>query len=294
MFPVFLESPVPFRPLNSALTYELIDHAMNAGVFIDDAGTPGVESRSEFLHKDRKSWAAVLVPDKAATNLEIALKMFLAGIQSDYGADELHFTDIYSGRREFKGVPTYERFRLFDLMAGIFQQFKLPIIYQTSSPEFLQEARNNFNMKENFGSLNLNRHEHFSLAILLFQVRDFVAAHPQYFSLMKAGTEIKFDIWQDHFSEGQVAFQSSSCIPFLQLADFAAFSISRTQWLAGRGDLNDRDIEFMRIVSADRFQLINLPLAALDPNKHKTEDYDEMQRESRVQKGLPREPPKNG
>ena len=71
---------------------------MLGSIAIDDAGTPGTTSRSKNLHKDRKSWAAVIVPPDFAVEVDECLSIFIAGVRQDYGAEELHFTDIYSGR----------------------------------------------------------------------------------------------------------------------------------------------------------------------------------------------------
>src|SRR3989442_9605087 len=114
---------------------------MSAGIYIDEAGTPGAVSPSAFLHTDRKSWAAVVIPETAAPELATALEIFLEGIGSDYAAQELHFADIYGGRGAFKDIPIEKRFELIDLMASIFEKFQLPILFQTCSPEFLSEMR---------------------------------------------------------------------------------------------------------------------------------------------------------
>lgn len=276
---------------------------MNAGVYIDDAGTPGVESNSRFLPSDRKSWAAVVIPESAVPGLRCAMRIFIDGIKSDYDADELHFTDIYSGRREFKGVPTSTRFQIIELMSGLFQRLQIPILYQTSSPGFLKEAKDIFKVKGRFGNLDFDRHEHFSLFMLLCKVKEFLKENTKHFGsplpvivdagMMKVGAEIKFENWRKYFTNGSVSFADSKSMTFIQLADFAAFVISRTQWLVARGNLNEIDIEFIRIVSANKLQLINLPLATIDPRNNTTAEYDRILKEDRLRKGLSGKPPQN-
>jgi hypothetical protein len=97
------------------------------GIYIDDAGTPGVVSPSVFLHKNRKSWAAVIVPDQAAGDLKMALDMFLEGMATDYEVNELHFNEIYSGRKRspFEDVCTDDRFELINLVTDIFEKFSI-------------------------------------------------------------------------------------------------------------------------------------------------------------------------
>ena len=91
---------------------------MEAGIYIDDAGTPGTESPSAFLHIQRKSWAAVIVPEASIVDASYAMDIFLRGVEEDYKAIELHFSDIYGGRGAFDGVPIGERFELIKLMVG--------------------------------------------------------------------------------------------------------------------------------------------------------------------------------
>ena len=154
---------------------------VSGGIYIDDAGTPGVLSPSAFLHSDRKSWAAVIVPDSAASQVATALDIFLAGIGGDFRARKLHFTDIYPGRSVFEGVAIERRYKLIDLMATIFERFQLPILFQTCSPQFMSEIRQKFEFGSNIGFLDLKKHDHFSLLYLLFQVRGFMAEHRQHF-----------------------------------------------------------------------------------------------------------------
>ena len=86
------------------------------GYYIDDAGTPGVRSKSAFLSESRKSWCAVVVPRRASHPVSAALALLLFGIRQDYGAEELHFSEIYSGRGVWRGVAIEDRMKIFDLM----------------------------------------------------------------------------------------------------------------------------------------------------------------------------------
>jgi hypothetical protein len=275
---------------------------LQGGIYIDDAGTPGVVSPSFFLHKNRKSWAAVIVPDQAAGDLKMALDMFLEGMATDYGVNELHFNEIYSGRKRspFEDVCTDDRFELINLVTDIFEKFQLPIFFQTTSPEFLSELRPKIQLPK-VGFFDLDKHDHFGLVFLLFQVRGFIHKYHGHFpnplpviideDLVKAGVSVDMGRWEDTFQCGKVEFQRSHEEPFLQLADFAASAIARCQWLLGRGNLNPRDTQFMEIVSSERLYIINLPSVATSRVGHTTQDYDDYLRQNRRSKGLPDEPP---
>ena len=97
------------------------------GIYIDDSGNPGAKSPSTFLTDSRKSWAAIIIPNKISEELEKIMSIFLTGIKQDYGLDELHFTDIYSNRGVWKKESAEKTMEIFDLMTIIVSKFEIPI-----------------------------------------------------------------------------------------------------------------------------------------------------------------------
>jgi hypothetical protein len=200
-----------------------------------------------------------------------------------------------------------KRLELFDLMAGILEGFQLPIFFQTSSPEFMQEARPRLEAalgpEARLGMLNLFRHEHFSLTLLLVHIRQFLRTLPDAFpdplpvvvdeGIAKSGVTIEVPAWRDLFAQGRITFRKSDEVPFLQIADFAAFCLGRQQWLLAKESLQPQDALFLRTISADRFNIINLPTAAISVDRHTGADYDRRIRDDRVEKGLPPNCPEN-
>jgi len=275
---------------------------MSAGIYIDDSGTPGSTSPSRFLHRDRKSWAAVIVPESIAPDVETAMQIFLAGVKVDHGAEELHFPEIYGGRGSFKGVPGQTRHKLFELMVHLFQSFQLPIIFQTCSLEYCSEIHARFPaISGRFDFLDNDDHEHLGLHFLLFRVHEFVREHKEHFprtlpvfvdeGLAKADAVLRLPHFASTMEDGLVRFQKSHKRPFLQLADFAAFVIARQQWLAARGNLNTLDREFLQIVDPRRLCVINLPSGSIPATSMSSQAYDELLKVDRRAKGLPEEPP---
>jgi len=270
---------------------------MIPGVYIDDAGTPGQESKSKYLHTDRKSWAAVIVPPEIQDELRYKMNIFLDGVRADYGADELHFTEIYSGNGPYKKVSIQDRGELISMMATLFHSLSLPILFQSSSPELLDELRGRYGISSGkIGWFSLRNHEHFSLLALCGRVANFIRDHQQSFpkpipvmideGLAKPGASIKLPAFDDVFHDAELRFRSTEECAYLQLADFAAFVIARTQWLMGKGELKERDHLFLESVSADRLNVINLPTVAISLDGHTSEDYDALLRDDRLFKGF--------
>ena len=183
---------------------------MHGSIHIDDAGTPGQESPSRFLHENRKSWAAVVIPDEVGSAVDTALKMFVNGVHGEYGAEELHFTEIYSGKGAFKNAPPEERIDIFDLMVKLFDNFQLPVIYQTMSHEFAEDHKEGLKeLNELLEWWDMNKSSHYGLLLLCWRVsqfrREFETELPDPFpavvdeGLVKHGVEIALPAWGIRF-----------------------------------------------------------------------------------------------
>jgi hypothetical protein len=67
------------------------------------------------------------------------MRILLAGARRDYGAEELHFTDIWSGAGAWEGVDVSDRADMIQMMARIIEGFRLPRCPQTISEDTLND-----------------------------------------------------------------------------------------------------------------------------------------------------------
>ena len=123
------------------------------GIYIDDAGTPGSQSKSAFLSESRKSWCAVVVPHRVSGPVRVAMGILLAGIKQDYETEELHCSDIYGGRGPWKGVAAKDRMQIFDVVAEMFETFDLPVIFQTVSGSMFTDHAERFSRSVETGTV---------------------------------------------------------------------------------------------------------------------------------------------
>ena len=65
-----------------------------------------------------------------------AMTIFIEGVKSEYGAKELHFTDIYSGRGIWKDVKLEGEIEIFDLMNLVLKSFNFQFFIKLWSTEF--------------------------------------------------------------------------------------------------------------------------------------------------------------
>ena len=281
---------------------------ISEGYYIDDAGTPGVESNSTFLSKSRKSWCAVVVPQRVTKEISHAIDLLLSGVKQDYGAEELHFAEIYGGRGPWKGVPVADRVTIFDLMAEVLAKFDLPVIYQTASKSTILDHPKVFYgvIKKPGQFWDIKDVSHFGLLFLCHQISiyfsylkenypsDFPAPLRAYVDegIAKEGATVGLPNWGESILGKRLLFRRSVDSPGLQLADFAAFSISRTQWIAARQKKGEpvtkADQHIMNI--SRKLNVFNLERVQIDPESFSREDYEHILIRDRVAKGLSRRP----
>jgi len=274
---------------------------MGGAIYVDDSGTPGSKSGSDFLSSSRKSWTAVIVPDSVAVQVSTGMDIFLTGVREEFGADELHFMEIYGGRGIWKQVPLEKRIAIFDSMQMIVERFQFPIVHQTVSDWTLKDHPTT--MVKKLGEWwNPQDISHFGFLYLCSQVAKHLREHqldfpdefplpmPLYVDegLAKAGTDIKLPNWSDAI-EGPVAhFRTSKDMPGIQIADFAAFTISRTQWIMAQQKLGETpsrgDLLFLQITGG--FNVLNLPKTTLARDNISKEAYEFVLSRDRQNKGL--------
>lgn len=278
------------------------------GIYVDDSGNPGVDSGSVHLSETRKSWTAVIVPPRAAKDCSIVMDIFLRGIANDYGVNELHFTDIFSGRGIWKQVKIEDRIQIFRLMSAFLsKRVPLPIVHVTTSQETLNDHPQFFEMyraKPNqFWNLSV---PHVGFLRMCIEVVDYVRemrddGHPDFTNplpmfadegLAVAGASIPLPNWEDVMEGPLVNFATSQDVAGIQIADFAAFTISRTQWTVAQRELGTplsrSDEEFLSYGSG--LNIVNLPMVPIAKSNLSKESHEFILERDRMNKGLPRKP----
>lgn len=244
------------------------------GVFIDDTSSPGLRDTPSNLHPERKSWVAVVVPRSVIAEVWQQLPRAIAELKLQTGGSEFHFTDIYQGRRAFKGVPLQQRLAVFRFMAFIFATHNFPVFVQTLDPNTLQDVRERVKLPERLGPFSFKKQEDLALFFLLIRVKWHL--EQQYAEnerparvfvdegFQNNGAAIVIPPLEAVFADGLVCFAQSNSILPLQLADFAAFCLNRSQLLLGRSELSELDKSFLRIIEPLAWNYQNIPRVLLD------------------------------
>ncbi len=240
------------------------------GIFVDDSGSPGLKHTPPNVHPERKSWVAVCVaPDLMREVLE-QFQQALGELQRISGATEFHFADIYAGRGPFKTVDLQIRLGMFEFMAYIFSICRFPTIVQTFDPVTLADirARSSGLLPERLPPFDFTKPEDTALFFLLIRLRWFMEETTTYPAVKarvfiddgykKNRVVIQIPTFESAFADGLVCFASSSTILPIQLADFTAFALNRSQLVGGKEQRSPLDNRVLEILSPTAWNYQNI------------------------------------
>jgi hypothetical protein len=240
------------------------------GIFIDDTGSPGIKDAPENFHPERKTWVAIIVPPSQMAEVMEQMPGALDELKRHTGATEFHFTDIYSGRKQFKHVDFQLRLSFFRFMAEIFSIYKFPIFVQTFDPDTLEHlrARSDPKLPDSIPHFDFTSCGDLALFFLLLQLKEYMQATPSFPKVKarvfidegfkKNGTGLRMAVFDGVFADSQICFAQSSSIFPIQLADFAAFCLNRLQLIGGKQTRNLLDNELLKILSPVAFNYANI------------------------------------
>lgn len=229
------------------------------GVFIDDSGSPGLRDAPSMLSKDGKTWVAVIVPPDHMKELMDRYLEMLTLVHLMHGANELHFKDIHAATGAFVGVAPEVRLELFLVLAKIFEKYRLQVLAVNFDPDKVARLRKRMpSIPQRLGPFDLTSPDAFGLFYLFMKVSKYLkkevkAEERQTYVVVDSGLQKHgkaiVATWELHFARQRIFFATSDSVYLLQLADFAAFSVNRTQLVAGRKRLKPFDLALLRILS---------------------------------------------
>lgn len=240
------------------------------GIFIDDTGSPGITDAPPNFQPERKTWVAVVVPPSQIAEVMQEMPQALDELRQSVGADEFHFTEIYSGKKQFKNVDLQVRLGLFEFMAYIFSAYRFPVIVQTFDPETLADVRSRSGgqLPDSIPPFDFTKCEDLALFFLLIRLKWYMKETETYPNTKARvfidegyknnGIAIRIPTFDDAFADGQICFAKSSSIYPIQLADFAAFSLNRVQLLGRREHRSPLDTRLLEILSPVAFNYVNI------------------------------------
>ncbi|TBE74021.1 hypothetical protein ELG97_36840 (plasmid) [Rhizobium leguminosarum] len=228
------------------------------------------------------------------------MDIFLDGVRDEFGAEELHFTEIFSGKGVWERVSVDKRAEVIQLMASVMEATGLPVVHQ-SVAEFTTLDHPNWRLPTGVGDWDLEDLSQFGLLMLCSRAShhiramkqkgpsDFDLPFPLYVDagiLPHEGAR-KLPNWDDVIEGPTAQFRDSASLAGLQLADFAAFVINRSQWIAVTrtpGPLNKAERAIL--TAGAGLNIVNLPFRPVVAADFGRESHEEWLSADRVAKGL--------
>ena len=201
-------------------------------------------------------------------------------------ASEFHFTDIYSGEKEFSGIDLGTRLNIFRAFAEIHRTTQFPMLIQTFTADDIMRSRivitGNPSKIDNF---DLKKTSDFALFFLLFRIKQYLRENghvPLPVDIIidegrqKKNTFQTCTLLKDFLFDQKLTYKSSKDEPLLQLIDFVAFSINKVRWILTNELKKDIDIEFLRICERANFNILNIQKKEINIASYTVADYDEI------------------
>ncbi|MBN1042900.1 hypothetical protein DVW07_12650 [Clostridium botulinum] len=228
----------------------------NFFVFIDDSGSPGQPPANKFIAPDTKIWAAVILNSKDNEYIDDKIEFAIKKFQQKLPFSEFHFTDIYSGRNDFKDVDPKIRLEIFELFVKLYNSIKPYVVVIGAGKGTLKNtgfSESYIHTKEN--GFNFSNPSDYSLNTVLLITNEYFAEN---YKDDNIEVEITIDEGRQKSNTVQtlkdfvgsckeVNYKSSIDVYGLQFIDFIAFSINRIQNNCSK-NRSDFDNDFMRII----------------------------------------------
>ena len=254
------------------------------GIYIDDSGTPGIKSKSKYDTTDRKTWIALILKPEQRKEASLQIQGCIDEIKEIFNASEFHFTDIYSGKKEFKSIDLSVRLNIFRAFAEIFRLTEYPLIIQTfTSDDILRNGIIVKDKKIKVDNFNLSDTSDFALLFLLFRIKSYLQENKQIplpveiiidEGRQKKNTTQKIELLEGYIYNQEISYKSSAEEPILQLIDFVAFSTNKMRWILTNDKKTDLDFELLKIFERANFNILNIQKKSINFKDHSVEDYD--------------------
>jgi len=230
-------------------------------IVIDDSGSPGSKIESQFLTNIRKTWVAVLINDEQIKTVKHDL-YYINDLLNKKNIDELHLTDLINGNNNYKIFNQETKLNILKAICMFYKEYQFPFFVQTTNPETLTENGLVIKIKKlQYGTLDIANHEHQGLVLLFLRIIQYLKDNNKLDedidfiidedSKNKPGKVLKVPILLETNKTWIPRFESSKNEKLLQIADFVAYSVNRSQTTIVKGvnSLTSFDKEVFLLIS---------------------------------------------
>lgn len=212
-------------------------------LFIDDTNFEK-NKKSSVLNSEKISMVGFLLPEDKFMPVAYDLIDSLEELKTEYNADEFHFTDIYNRKHDFQGINSDDVLSMIACFSDIVDYHDLKFVVQTINDknyskiqEFTDETFLNQMKELGFPINNQNNiYEEYALMMCISRAEKYIK------NLDSKNTLIQVYCDEGLLEKGKkvilqnfeklnlpLYFESSKDLPYLQIADFGAWALSRTK-----------------------------------------------------------------
>ena len=232
-------------------------------LFVDDTGF-NKNKNSRKLNDEKISMVGCLVAVDKIQDLANELNFQLSELKELYNADEYHFTDICNHKNQFEGIDGFDALSMIQIFAEIIKEYDIKIVTQTITSEMLEKkgdliAGVDAIAREcGFSSISeAQKNESRALILNILDAKKYVeslsgdneiAAVFCDEGLRKNNAETKIKLGG---KDVEIDFCSSKEFPYLQVADFAAWALTRSKLNLEKSqnkEMKDFDLMTMKIL----------------------------------------------
>lgn len=256
-------------------------------LYLDDTGFNAHEKYSKALKNECGTYVGIIVPVEQVEGLQKIISGLGEILKNKYDVSEFHFTDIYNGAGKFKEMPAEEKLELLDAFADFVNMFNIKAFIHTSNNNEKSQDEKNLDTLLSAVLKVINLQDNAKTKAMLkayFKAKKFVVENFEDGRIEKAVADSGFR--KDGVAVGvdkagfKIEFKDSNNEPLLQLADFAAWYITRAKNLfdkaTKKGMLSDFDIQVLNIYSKLSDTYVGVKQYEIDYSKLSEFDYDKI------------------
>lgn len=254
---------------------------MRTIVAFDDTGSPGVDTPSNWLKTNRKTYVAVILLSEQIEQLTNSINAGLKLIKARYGIDEFHLTDIMNGKGQWSVMEQTDRFGTFKGLCEVFSEYYIPCVAQTWSKESYDFNNINVSALPDFENLDKYNYEHVAFYLALIKSVKYLykknLLDTAYFycdeGIRKPGVNLSFSFLKNN----SISFEESKNNIYLQIADFAAYCFNKSQMLAVKENKTESDWEILKCFQNSGFDFLDSVEINVPKEQLNSELYDYVQ-----------------
>ena len=256
-------------------------------LFVDDTDF-NKDDRSKVLSNEQVSMVGCLIHKDKILEVKDYLEDLLEELRAKCNAEEFHFTEIYNRKNAFKNLTSEDVLNFLQCFVNLIVDFDIKFVVQTITNEFLQKNKNYLQLLDtvlemiNLTSSGKAKYETYALFLDIVHAKNYVYSVDKNTDILAVCCDegirpAGFSTFKNLSDKSTpICFESSKNEALLQIADFAAWTLSRTKQTLNKSQhikMKDFEQKVMQILEPIQTNYVNVDTATTNVNCGL--DYDE-------------------